>query len=117
MQPYALKTRSPWSAAYDNDMTRQCDVIAPLNRAREAVQAYQSGPLGRWNGSVSPVGSEFIGMTVTLFVVLALLGVGALLGLVNFERRDERGAGGGGGGVDVSLGYPLTALRTSRSTG
>lgn len=86
-QPYALTTRSAWCSACGNNSTRQCDVISALDRTAAALNAsVASAHHHRWGGSVSPVGAGFIGMGVTLGVVLALLGVAATFGLISFGR-------------------------------
>lgn len=97
-KPYALKTRSAWCQACGNNSTRTCDVLASLNSTTAALHAAQSGHHGRWGGSVSPIGAGFIGMAVTLFVILLLLALAALLGLVSFGRKGRRGSNGVVGG-------------------
>lgn len=46
---------------------------------------------------MSPVAAGFIGMAVTMVVLLGLLGLLACLGLVAFGRKGRRNAGAGQG--------------------
>jgi len=81
IQPQGVNNTLAWCNACSNHVDRGCAAYFSNNNASSA------GAIACKSQKVSDVGAGFIGASVTLALVLGLLGVGTMLGLLHFGKK------------------------------